>query len=131
VNLRRALIVLTIVLAVLVLAGLLLPTMRGLKRHPRVANTLATMRNIVAASVIYESYYGEWPTTLRDLDHNRSNIVFITWGQTGAKDGWERPIEFHPYTPSRGYGRVVSLGRDGRPGGEGLDADLEETFGRK
>lgn len=119
------------VVAVLILVSLFFPTGVVHERHHKTMNTFIKLRNIVSAALAYQAYYEEWPATLSELHHNRSNMVFINWGQAGAKDDWGHPIEFHPYTPSRGYGRVVSLGRDGRPGGEGLNADLEETFGRK
>ena len=100
----------------------------GLSQRGR---TEAALRNVAASCTAYQAYFGEWPSSLFELERNRSNVVFIAWGKAGSIDGWGRPIQFHPFNPSVGHGSAVSFGRDGRLGGAGLDADIEITFGEK
>jgi hypothetical protein len=63
----------------------------------------------------YHDEHGEWPESLCDLHE--------TWcAEYGEPyDGWQRPLIYSV----RGDGfELRSLGRDARPGGIGLDADL-------
>ena len=47
-----------------------------------------------------------------------------------TNDAWGHNIAFVPFTPDRGFGSVMSYGRDGRPGGTGPDSDVEVRFGK-
>ncbi len=73
------------------------------------------------ASKIYHDVYGKWPTGLLPLARSGSLEV----------DGWKRPLIYQPFDAAKGYGAVISFGRDGRPGGTGEDADLVVRFGAK
>jgi hypothetical protein len=42
----------------------------------------------------------------------------------GANDPWGHPIVFEPFDPLRGYGRIISYGFDGKPGGRGSAEDI-------
>ncbi len=92
-------------------------------------STRMQLVNAAAACSVYSTHYGQQPASLWDLDHNRSNIMFIAWGKSGTNDAWGRPIHFTPFDPALGYGSVMSYGRDGRVGGTGRDADIEFRFG--
>jgi general secretion pathway protein G len=80
------------------------------------------------ASRNYFQMLGSWPKSIHALVENPSNIFFVS-ASIKTNDPWGRPIIYEPFDPSRGYGRVLSLGRDGKPGGEGPDADIERRFG--
>jgi hypothetical protein len=47
----------------------------------------------------------------------------------GWNDGWGRPLLYQVNTS--GIASLTSLGKDGRPGGSGQDADLVWTFALK
>jgi hypothetical protein len=89
----------------------------------------AMVKSIGAACDGYVKFYKEPPSSIAALENNRSNVVFIIWGKDGPVDGWGRPIILVPFDAGSGYGSVMSYGRDGRPGGKGLDADVEARFG--
>jgi hypothetical protein len=68
----------------------------------------------------YKETNGKLPEKLEDLDVFKKG--FLRQNDAGqAVDGWLRPFA---YEVEDGEYRLFSYGRDGEPGGEGLDADL-------
>jgi len=128
---KRFLQIVAVFIIVVVILQVVILLLWQLFVHPRVAPTVtqALLQNITAACNQYITFYGEPPASLSDLTRNRSNIVFIIWPKTGTNDGWGNPIHLTPYDASLGHGRIISYGRDGRPGGSGIDADVEVSFG--
>lgn len=110
--------IMIVVVIIGILAGVVtLSTRHYLDRAKRNrANTdLATFRSAL------ESYYGEegqYPSTDQGLA-----VLVPTYVERLSSDPWGRPYQY--VQPGRGgpY-EVVSHGADGRPGGEGADADL-------
>jgi hypothetical protein len=43
-------------------------------------------------------------------------------------DCWDRKFIFSPFDEKLGYGRLISYGKDGKPGGSGDNRDLEVRF---
>jgi len=77
----------------------------------------------------YKTNYGVWPTSLEKLIAFKPELIDWAkdaWGQ--GDDKWGRYVVFVPYDASVGYGKIISYGRDGKPGGIGLDRDLELRF---
>lgn len=67
---------------------------------------------------------GKHPKSLEDLiSHPDAEFPFLKGGQV-PEDPWGRPYRYDPPTDEQGY-RIYTLGRDGREGGEGLDADMD------
>jgi Type II secretion system (T2SS), protein G len=95
----------------------------------RVARTRTELASYPLASSNYFETFGRWPQSISEFTNNSSNIVFIA-STTPNKDAWGRAILYEPFDPRRGYGRVLSYGRDGQPGGDGPDADIEFRFGK-
>ena len=95
----------------------------------RVARTQATLMIFPLASSNYFSTFGKWPQSLADFTSNSSNILFI-YPFPPTNDAWGRRIVYEPFDSTRAYGRVFSYGRDGKPGGDGPDADIEFRFGK-
>src|SRR5712692_4057748 len=93
-------------------------TLVALRPAAATAETRVLLLNTRAACTSYFSYYGQWPASLSDLDHNPSNIVFILWPKSGPNDRWGRSIQYKAFKPALGYGSLTSYGRDGRAGGE-------------
>ncbi len=93
--------------------------------------TKLTLESLGRACELYHTHQGQPPESLTDLFHNSSNIVYnsVEDEHRATNDAWGRPLYFGRFDPARGYGFVASHGRDGYPGGEGLDADIEVHFG--
>jgi type II secretory pathway pseudopilin PulG len=125
--LKKLGLILAVAIVLLVLA--MIPAVRAVRVQVPVARTQVQLQAIQAACNSYFDYYGEWPASLSDLDHNRSNIVFILWPKWGTNDGWGRPIIYRAFDSGLGHGTLLSYGRDGRVSGEGPDADIEFRFG--
>jgi general secretion pathway protein G len=64
---------------------------------------------------LYKADQNRYPQTLQDLVPKYMDEV--------PKDGWDRPFIYRPQG-TRGAFDIVSLGEDGLPGGEGVNADL-------
>lgn len=93
------------------------------------ATALTNMRlcTYQMATTNFFAVAGRWPTSATELVSNSMGLVFI-YPSPPARDGWGRQIVYEPYSSNAGYGKVVSYGRDGRPGGTGADADIEVRF---
>ena len=130
-ELKRALKVIgsTLTAAFLVFALAIIPVLRAARTQAPVARTKVLLQAVRSACNTYSNYYGDWPASLSDLTHTKSNIVFMEWGEEGASDAWGHPLVFKPFSSVSGFGSIRSYGRDGRAGGEGPDAGLEVRFG--
>jgi len=64
---------------------------------------------------LYKVDHNRFPETLQELVPKYRDEV--------PKDGWKRPFQYR-VPGSRGAFDIVSLGEDGLPGGEGVNADL-------
>ena len=93
----------------------------------RVARATAQLATYQTAITIFKAKVGRWPTSLGELRSNAINTVFIN-GPPDDGDPWSRLYIFVPYNSATGYGRILTLGRDGKPGGTGADADIERRF---
>ncbi len=96
--------------------------------HPPRAASRGYMIGVSEASKHYHAEYHAWPKSLADLTNNPKNLVFFSCGGV-IVDGWGRPLIYQPFDPTKGYGSVISNGRDGKPGGSGEAADIEVRFG--
>jgi hypothetical protein len=92
-----------------------------------IARTNAQLTCYQKASTNFFAQTGRWPTSAMELVRNCMGKVFIS-PSPPAHDGWGQQIIYEPYTTNVGYGRVLSYGRDGKPGGTGADADIEFRF---
>jgi general secretion pathway protein G len=68
---------------------------------------------------------GDYPETLRVLEtpdiHGRTFLE----GRYVPKDLWGNDYRYEPPTAEHPYPRIYTLGKDGRPGGTGDDADVD------
>jgi hypothetical protein len=85
--------------------------------------TYYSMVGIAEACEEYKSDYGKWPTNITQLD--------FKFGGSPAKDAWGNNIIFVPYAGALDYGQLISYGRDGKPGGSGLNRDWVLRFPMK
>ncbi len=103
----------------LLLVGLVFGTALWLGQIPPEAVTITTMQGLAIG--ITDRYHrsGRIPTTLSEWAHEQGIDREIT-------DGWGRAILFRRDGDSTIT--VESLGKDGRKGGTGRDADITLTF---
>jgi general secretion pathway protein G len=114
---------------VLSLVAVNVPQIMSLRNAARVAENSLELGQLQAASSNYFSDFHRWPRSIHDLTRNPSNIVFIDRVQL-TNDAWGGPLLYEPFDAKRGFGRIISYGRDGKPGGSGPDADVERRFGK-
>jgi len=122
-----------IVLAIIALiAGLIVPNVIGRPDEARVTVAGADLRTISAALKMYRLDNSNYPSTDQGLEalaeRPRKAPLPRTWPQDGylaeiPRDPWDRPYVYRSPGANGGFD-LVSLGRDGRPGGEGVDADI-------
>jgi len=92
-----------------------------------IIRTTVQVLDYKVATTNFFAMTGRWPTSATELVSNPLGIIFI-YPSPPARDGWKRQLVYEPFDTNAGYGRVVSYGRDGKPGGSGADADIEVRF---
>jgi general secretion pathway protein G len=129
-----SLIEMIVVLAIIALiAALIVPNVIGRPDQARVTLAQTDQRTIAAALKMYRLDNGDYPTTeqgLAALAHRPTTGTIPTnWSTNGyleqvPTDPWGRPYVYHsPGPDGTGY-EIISLGKDGKPGGDGLAQDL-------
>ena len=124
---------LVVAIAILaILATIVLPRVMGKVDDAAVAKAKADVRNIVTALDLYKLDNFRYPSTDQGLAALKSKPGGqpepANWKAGGyveqlPKDPWNRDYEY--LSPGQhGEIDVWSLGRDGKPGGEGADADI-------
>ena len=121
-----------VVLAIIALiAGLIVPNVIGRPDEARVTVAAADLRTISAALKMYRLDNGDYPTTQQGLaalaEKPTTPPLPRTWPEEGylaevPRDPWDRP---YVYRRTGGGFELMSLGKDGKPGGEGVDADIK------
>lgn len=129
------LIELVVVLVILgLLAGLVAPQIFGRVSEAKVTTARTQVDMLSAALDGYRLDAGTYPTTAQGLAALRSAPAQppapLTWRGPYLRreipaDPWGRPyVYLFPGTDGAAAFDLYSLGRDGRPGGEGEDADI-------
>jgi general secretion pathway protein G len=121
-----------VVLAIIALvAALIVPNVIGRPDEARVTVANTDIRTISAALKMYRLDNGQYPTTQQGLralvERPTTPPVPRNWSGEGylsdiPTDPWGNPYSYT--SPAPGGFDLKSFGADGRPGGEGLDADL-------
>jgi hypothetical protein len=70
----------------------------------------------------YKKRYGSWPNSLDRLRAFGEDL------NERSTDMWGHDFILVPYNESLGYGRILSYGADGKPGGELDNRDIEVRF---
>jgi len=122
-----------VVLAIIALvAALIVPNVIGRPDEARVTVANTDIRTISAALKMYRLDNGDYPTTEQGLAALATRPTIEPIPRNWSSEGYLAQVPVDPWGhgyvyryPGRGGGfELISLGRDGRPGGEGLDADL-------
>ncbi|PCD03699.1 type II secretion system protein GspG [Sphingomonas spermidinifaciens] len=121
-----------VVLAIIALvAALIVPNVIGRPDEARVTVANTDIRTISAALKMYRLDNGGYPTTAQGLkalaEKPTTPPLPSNWSGEGylgevPLDPWGNP---YAYTSEGSGFTLKSLGKDGKPGGEGLDADLD------
>jgi len=124
------LIELVVVLTILaMLAALVVPRLFKNVDKSKVNATKAQISNFETALDAYRLDVGSYPTTQQGLEALRTKPVGVEhWdGPYLAKelpmDPWGHPYQYKNPSEHGDY-EIVSLGGDGQPGGEGINADV-------
>jgi general secretion pathway protein G len=122
-----------VVLAIIALiAALIVPNVIGRPDEARVTVAQADVRSVAAALKMYRLDNGTYPTTEQGLEalvtRPTTQPLPRVWPEGGyldevPSDPWDRPYVYKSPGQNGGF-ELLSLGRDGKPGGEGTDADI-------
>jgi len=126
-----------VVLAIIALvAALIVPSVIGRPDQARVTVAQADLKSIGAALKMYRLDNGNYPTTEQGLAALVAKPTSPPAPTNYAADGylaqppadpWGHPYLYRsPGTSGAGFD-IISLGRDGKPGGDGIDADLQDA----
>jgi hypothetical protein len=124
-KLKQPALLLAFVSILIIALFVFVPTYPGPSPPSPVARTRNQLAVYRVASMVFFETANRWPTSATELVTNSMGIAFIS---RLVPDGWGRQIICEPHTTNNGYGKFVSYGRDGKPGGMGADADMEQRF---
>jgi general secretion pathway protein G len=120
-----------VLVIIAVIAGLITVNVMGRPDEARATTTKSNITSINAALKMYRLDNGTYPTTEQGLkalvERPTAAPVPGSWAQGGylsapPLDAWQKPYEYQ----SDGMSFTIrSFGRDGKPGGEGVDADID------
>lgn len=120
-----------VVIIIGILAAIVAPNVIGRVDDAQVTKAKAEIANIENALKFYRLDNFTYPTSEQGLEAlvtKPADLNIRNWKQGGylpslPKDPWGNPyLYLNP--GNRGEIDVYTLGRDGRPGGEGIDADI-------
>jgi len=105
----------------------ILPRLASTGKTPS-GQTRGILTQVAFQSRQFHARYGYWPIGLTNFSAagNPDHLIFLY--PSATNDGWNHPLVYFPFDPTVGYGRVVSLGRDGKFGGLEFDKDIEQRF---
>jgi general secretion pathway protein G len=121
-----------VLVIIAIVAGMIVGS--GILNRPdqaRVTTANADLHTISAALKLYRLDNGDYPTSAQGLkalaERPTTPPLPANWNSEGylpevPVDPWGHPYVYE--SPAPGGFRLMSLGKDGKPGGEGLDADI-------
>ncbi len=120
-----------VVLAIIALvAALIVPNVIGRPDQARVTVANSDIKTISAALKMYRLDNGSYPTTEQGLAALATRPTIPPVPTNWAAEGYLEQVPVDPWGRAYAFrnddGRinVLSYGKDGKPGGEGLDADI-------
>lgn len=120
-----------VLVIIAIVAGLVTMNVVGRPDQARVTTTKANLATLSTALTTYRFDNGQYPSTEQGLkalvEKPATPPVPGAWAEGGyiqqdPVDAWGNP---YVYSSSATRFELKSLGRDGKPGGEGLDADID------
>jgi general secretion pathway protein G len=124
-----------VVLAIIaIVAVMIVPNVIGRPDEARATTTKSNLRTISAALKMYRLDNGDYPTTEQGLvalaKKPTTEPVPRNWSGEGylaetPVDAWGHPYIYKSPGAAGGFD-LMSYGKDGKPGGDGVDADLSD-----
>ena len=127
--------IMVVVVILAVLGALVVPKILENVDKARVTRAASDIRAIQTALELYRLDNFKYPTTeqgLQALVTQPSDPTITNYRSGGylpsmPKDPWNNPYQYvSPGANGRDYD-IISYGRDGKPGGEGYDADISTS----
>jgi general secretion pathway protein G len=127
--------IMVVVVILAVLGALVVPKILENVDKARVTRAQSDIRAIQTALDLYRLDNFKYPTTeqgLQALVKQPSDPTITNYRSGGylpslPKDPWNNPYQYvSPGADGRDY-EITTYGRDGKPGGEGYDADISTT----
>jgi general secretion pathway protein G len=127
--------IMVVVVILAVLGALVVPKILENVDKARVTRAQSDIRAIQTALDLYRLDNFKYPTTEQGLaalvkqpvDPTITNYRSGGYLSTIPKDPWNNPYQYiSPGADGRDYD-IITYGRDGKPGGEGYDADISTT----
>lgn len=124
--------IMVVVIIIGLLAAFIVPKVIGQVDQAKVSKAKADIQALEAALTMYRIDNSRFPTTdqgLQALVQKPSDPAIKNWKPGGyleriSKDPWGNEYQYaYPGTHGKDYD-LFSMGADGQPGGEGLDADI-------
>lgn len=124
-----------VLVIIAVVAAMVVPNVIGRPGEARVTVAETDIRSIASALELYRLDNRSYPTTSQGLEalvrKPVSAPVPPSWAPGGyvvdlPRDPWDNEYVYRSPGTTGGYD-LVSLGADGRPGGEGVDADISRS----
>lgn len=111
---------------------LLIPRIVGAPDAPHRAKALSDIATLTEQVQHYRLDVGEYPASLTDLLSKPAHLSREWRGPYRDKaipfDPWGNDYDYLVSSSGESF-TIVSFGRDGAPGGDGRDADIEKTAG--
>lgn len=120
-----------VLVIIAIVAGLVTMNVVGRPDQARVTTTKTNLVTLSSALTTYRLDNGQYPTTTQGLkalvEKPATPPLPTSWPdggyvRTDPVDAWGNP---YVYESTGSSFTLKSLGRDGKPGGEGIDADLD------
>ncbi len=115
-----------------IIAAVVVPNVIGRPDEARVTVAKTDIRSIGSALELYRLDNRQYPTTAQGLkalaEKPSTSPAPANWAAGGylarvPTDPWNNPYSYRSPGETGGFD-ILSLGADGKPGGEGVDADL-------
>lgn len=124
--------IMVVVIIIGLLAAVIVPSVISKVDEAKVAKAKSDIQALEAALTMFRLDNSKYPTTeqgLQSLTSQPTDPTIKHWRPGGylqriSKDPWGNDYQYvYPGTHGKEYD-VFSMGADGQPGGEGLDADI-------
>jgi general secretion pathway protein G len=127
--------IMVVVVIMGILAALIVPKLMGRTDDARIIAAKQDIATVMQALKLYKLDNFRYPTTEQGLQAlvTQPNDPTITNYRAGGylpslpKDPWNNPYQYVSPGPNGRDYEITSYGRDGKPGGEGYDADISTS----
>lgn len=127
--------IMVVVVILAVLGALVVPKLIENVDKARVTRAQSDIRAIQTALDLYRLDNFKYPTTEQGLaalvkqpaDTTLTNYRAEGYLPAVPKDPWQNPYQYASPGPDGKAYEVLSFGRDGKPGGDGYDADISSS----